>query len=350
MTNAELLKSKIYEKLDYQPEPPHYKGKVPWKVQQQIAATNGYHYENLIGELGEYPIPDIPIERASEQKLLLDIGCGWGRWLVSSALKNYIPIGIDLRLEFCETARQVLQDHGLKGYTAVADLKHLPFKENVFDVVWSFSVIQHTHKLRLLSCISHIHRILKSKGYCFLEFPNKGGIRNRFGPVKEEHKTKDDYNAWSVRYYSIKEYRKFFYDTFKNFYFRNHSFLGIGILPNDLQFAKGLKNRLGIGTSLLLSKIAEIIKPLTYFSDSVYIKCNKQTGKANQTILDEFMGLHAKDPSNNLNIICLLQCPISGGDLQWDQANNRLVSLSANVYYPIINDVPILIASEAIGL
>ena len=37
-------RSKIYEKLDYKPAPPDYKGKLPWTVQQQKAATNGIQY------------------------------------------------------------------------------------------------------------------------------------------------------------------------------------------------------------------------------------------------------------------------------------------------------------------
>ena len=37
-------RSKIYEKLDYKPAPPDYKGKLPWTVQQQIAATSDIQY------------------------------------------------------------------------------------------------------------------------------------------------------------------------------------------------------------------------------------------------------------------------------------------------------------------
>src|SRR5712675_758568 len=113
----EFEKSKIYEKLKYEPQPTGYASKIPWTVQQQIAATNGIHYLSLIGKLTEYPIPDIPIPVSTRpDQLLLDIGCGWGRWLVAAGEKHYIPIGIDFRQEFCETAIGVLKDRGLKGY------------------------------------------------------------------------------------------------------------------------------------------------------------------------------------------------------------------------------------------
>src|SRR5215813_1867028 len=174
MDIQEFEKSKIYEKLKYEPQPAGYTSKIPWTVQQQIAATNGIHYLPMIGKLAEYPIPGIPLPPATRpDQLLLDIGCGWGRWLVASGEKNYIPVGIDFRLEFCETGLSILKDRGLQGYTAVADLKQLPFKSETFDIVWSFSVIQHTHLTRFQSCTSDIARILRKDGYCKLEFPNK---------------------------------------------------------------------------------------------------------------------------------------------------------------------------------
>ena len=48
-------RSKIYEKLDYKPAPPDYTGKLPWTVQQQIAATNGIQYADRVGKLTDYP-------------------------------------------------------------------------------------------------------------------------------------------------------------------------------------------------------------------------------------------------------------------------------------------------------
>ena len=130
----EVVREKIYERLDTQIQPSDYSGKIPWIVQQQIAATNGIHYIDSIGTLSEYPIPEIPVENAKATgELLLDIGNGWGRWLVAAAKKNYIPVGIDIRLEFCETARQVLKANGKNGYSIVADLQNLPFLNNIFS-------------------------------------------------------------------------------------------------------------------------------------------------------------------------------------------------------------------------
>ncbi len=131
----------------------------------------------------------------------------------------------------------------------VADLKALPFKNDVFDLVWSFSVIQHTHRERLISCLGHIQRILKKDGYAFLEFPNKNGIRNRIGPARKYESDKNDYNSWCVRYYTVAEYKEIFQDIFDNFSFSTHSFLGIGVLKEDLKYVS-LKNKIMCSASL----------------------------------------------------------------------------------------------------
>src|SRR5882762_3164591 len=131
-------RDKIYERLDYAPAPEGYSSEISWIVQQQIAATNGVHYIDRIGKLKTYPVYELPVRPVGGNKLMLDIGCGWGRWLAAGDNKGYIPIGIDLRLEFCRTARNVLKDMGRNGYTVVADLENLPFQNNMFDLIWSF--------------------------------------------------------------------------------------------------------------------------------------------------------------------------------------------------------------------
>jgi len=341
------MKDRIYEKLATLPEPPGYAGKIPWIVQQQVAATNGIHFLKSIGELTEYPIPEIPVSAAAPDNLLLDIGCGWGRWLTAAGQKNYIPVGIDLRLEFCETARRVAQDNGGNAYTVVADLQQLPFRNNVFDVVWSFSVIQHTHYNRLISCLSEIERILKTRGYCFLEFPNKKGLRNRFGPAAAPNNM--DFDSWDVRYYTPAEYGEIFSRFFDNFAFYNHSALGIGILRGDIKYAKGLKNKMMIGLSRTLTHIVDVIKPLKEFSDSIYLKSTKnkedQVPAADQ--LHAFLKAHRQNPADNLNIVPLLRCPKSKTALRLSEDRSELVSAEAGLAYPLHNGIPILVASES---
>lgn len=343
-------RSKIYEKLDYKPMPENYSSNIPWVVQQQISATNGIHYIDRIGKLKEYPIYNLPVASVSKPSLFLDIGCGWGRWLVAASNKGYTPIGIDIRLEFAMTARTVLKDLGINGYTVVADLENIPFQDNIFDLVWSFSVIQHTHYKRLTNCLQHINRIITDKGFTKLEFPNKNGLRNRISNVPTTQPHWDDYNSWCVRYYTPNEYKEIIEKYLSNFSYSNHSFLGIGVLKEDLKYVSA-KNKMLCLASLLGSSLTNIFPSLANISDSLYIQAskNKETNFLNKSI-QSFFEQHKKNPTNNLNIVSLLRCPKYGGRVELSSDNKKVISQEAGIYYPIENDIPIMISSEASSL
>jgi ubiquinone/menaquinone biosynthesis C-methylase UbiE/uncharacterized protein YbaR (Trm112 family) len=345
--DIEFERNKIYEKLQYQPEPQGYSGKLPWIVQQQISATNGIQYGDRVGKLKKYPQYALPVKKVAKG-IMLDIGTGWGRWLVAGSKRGYIPVGLDVRLEFCQTALQTLHNQNKLGYAAVADLKEIPFKESVFDLVWSFSVIQHTHKERMVSCLQHIKRILKPGGFTKLQFPNANGIRNKTGPAKINKSFAGDYNSWKVRYYSIKEYKEMFDHIFENCSFSVHSFLGIGVLKEDL-FYVSWKNKMLCTVSLLATFVAKTISPLKNIGDSIYIKSKKEGEQSvNDDCIKRFLDAHKANPLDNLNIIHLLQCPVTLTDLKIIDDKNFVISASGEVKYPVIHGIPILIRSEAV--
>ena len=43
----------------------------------------------------------------------------------------------------------------------------------------------------------------------------------------------------------------------------------------------------------------------------------------------------------------ILVCPKTGGKLTYDEKKNELISLKANLIYPIRNNIPILLEKEA---
>ncbi|EQA13198.1 Trm112 family protein [Glaesserella parasuis] len=49
----------------------------------------------------------------------------------------------------------------------------------------------------------------------------------------------------------------------------------------------------------------------------------------------------------NEKLFNTIACPITQTKLEWDKENNRLISRSANVYYPIENGIPVLLPEKA---
>jgi len=313
----------------------------PW-MKKQIAGTNGRHYIDRIGKMEYYPQYSLPFSSAAtKNEIMLDIGSGWGRWLVAGSRKGFIPVGIDINIEHAEASLKTLQQHETNGYVVVADLQKLPFRDNVFSKVWSFSVIQHTHYNKMTSCIGEIARVLRNGGTAKLEFPNKTGLRNLF-TYKKDIDEKGEIDSLHVRYYSLDEYRQIFKKHFDKTSIDIHSFFGIGILPEDVKYVSW-KNKIKVGLCLGANFVAKVLG-LKYYADSVYINAQKETGE--RANVDRFIQNHWQ--WENLNVVNLIACPISGGPVYIK--DGYVVSELAGVKYPIVGEIPVMLEKAAIPL
>src|SRR3954454_14056370 len=63
-------------------------------VQRMVSAAGGSLYKDLVGNLRDYPIPEIRLPAATGERLL-DVGCNWGRWTIAAARKGYRVTGMD---------------------------------------------------------------------------------------------------------------------------------------------------------------------------------------------------------------------------------------------------------------
>lgn len=46
-------------------------------------------------------------------------------------------------------------------------------------------------------------------------------------------------------------------------------------------------------------------------------------------------------------LLKIITCPVSGGKLEYDAKRDVLISKEANLEYPVINGIPLLLESEA---
>jgi ubiquinone/menaquinone biosynthesis C-methylase UbiE len=95
----------------------------------------------------------------SDNDLILDIGCGTGRFL--KAFSNSKVVGVDLTLNMLEKAR------GLAPLVK-ADAEYLPFKSNSFDIVHSAGLLGIYRSGKILE---EAARVVKNKGKIYFSFP-----------------------------------------------------------------------------------------------------------------------------------------------------------------------------------
>ena len=54
------------------------------------------------------------------------------------------------------------------------------------------------------------------------------------------------------------------------------------------------------------------------------------------------------NPNQNIKrLLEILVCPQTGGELTYDEKKNELISLKANLAFPIRNNIPILLEKDA---
>ena len=241
-------------------------------VQKAIAATNGQMWLPMINKLKSYPIPNFPLGKVSD-KYMLDIGCNWGRWCISAAQIGYIPIGIDPSLDAIKAAYRITKQLGLEAYFVVGDARYLPFRSETFDLVFSYSVLQHFEKSDVSFSISEISRILKKSAKSLIQMPNKYGLKNLFNQFCRGFKRP---KGFEVRYWSLDELRNVFSevigstnlstDAYCNL---NPDIANIHVLPGRYQFV--------ISCSEALRKLSKQFPSLINFADSVYVSSVRES-------------------------------------------------------------------------
>lgn len=240
-------------------------------VQRWVAGTNGNLYVSAINKLERYPIPRWPGPRAPYPDApMLDIGCGWGRWMVAAAKAGWRPRGVDLKSEAAAAANRVLNAHGYRNGAISAQLTSLPFPDSHFELVFSYSVLQHVSRERARACVGEIQRVLKPGGHCLIELPLYPGFTNwRHGGRDPE-----DPDSWDVRYYRWDQVQ----ETFRNFSqlrIDTDCILGIGVRFEDIDLLPWKYKPIAvISEAFRLTSI--VCRPLTRLSDSIFVLAQKQ--------------------------------------------------------------------------
>ena len=102
---------------------------------------------------------------------LLDLGCGIGLTLAVLAKHFTNSMGCDVGKNEIRASKELLKLLEIKSPVVLYDGKHLPFKDNTFDIITSIEVIEHVSKPDLM--LKEIRRVLKPGGILHITTANK---------------------------------------------------------------------------------------------------------------------------------------------------------------------------------
>jgi SAM-dependent methyltransferase/uncharacterized protein YbaR (Trm112 family) len=240
-------------------------------VQGEIVNTCGNLYFPVLNNLNRYPIPELRLA-AGNGASFLDVGCNWGRWSVSAAQKGYKPVGLDPSLDSVLAARRVAKQLNVEADFVCGDARFLPFADDSFDVVFSYSVYQHFSKENARISFAENARVLKSGGTTFVQMPNKYGIRQFYNHWRSGFTEGD---GFEVRYWSPNELMQEFTKTFGATTLTVDGFFGLGIQKSDADLLP-LKYKLVVYSSEILRKTSEKLPFIKKAADSVYLESVNQ--------------------------------------------------------------------------
>jgi SAM-dependent methyltransferase len=247
-------------------------GAVDPYVQKAIVRTCGGFYRHLEGRLPRYPIPILPLPPGDGRRLL-DVGCNWGRWTVAADRRGYRAVGIDPSVEAVAAARRVAEELDAASEYVVADARRLPFADESFDVVFSYSVLQHLTKDDTLAALGEVRRVLKPGGRSLIEMANLLGARNLAQQIRRR-RFRDATELAGVRYWTPRELVDTFRETIGPTTLTADAFLSLNAQRSDLPLMPR-RYRALIRASLLLTRASGIVPGLRYLADSVWLESRR---------------------------------------------------------------------------
>lgn len=245
-------------------------GEIDPFVRNAIGGTNGSLYEHLVGKLKEYPIPRLRLPDG-EGRLFLEVGCNWGRWCLAAAAAGYRPIGIDPSLKAIRAARRVARQLGVEPAYIVGDSRFLPFRAEVFDQIFSYSVLQHLSKSHARDSLREIRRVLRIGGEALVQMPNVFGIRCLYHQARRGFREGQDFE---VRYWRPAELLSAFSADIGPSEISVDGYFSLNIQPSDLRLLPS-KYRAVVHSSEALRTLSHYVPPLVKVADSLYVSSRR---------------------------------------------------------------------------
>jgi len=246
------------------------RGEIDPFVRNVIGATNGSLYQHLVGNLKEYPIPSIRLPPGNGT-LLLEVGCNWGRWCIAAARAGFHAIGIDPSLKAVRAANRVARQLGVNAEYVVADARYLPFREDTFEQIFSYSVLQHLSRENAATSLVEMRRVLTANGGALVQMPNMFGLRCLYHQARRGFREERDFE---VRYWKPSELLATFNGCIGPSELSVDGFFSLNVQPADLHLLPA-RYRAVVRASEVLRSLSAKIPALLKVADSLYISSRR---------------------------------------------------------------------------
>jgi SAM-dependent methyltransferase/uncharacterized protein YbaR (Trm112 family) len=239
-------------------------------VDDWVVNTNGNLYWKVRGKLPRYPIPQWPF-LPGDGKLLVDVGCSWGRWTIAATRAGYRPIGMDVHLDALAAATRVSQQLGVKADFICAGVEALPFQTASIDLLFCYSVLQHLDRATVRGFFREVARLLKPRGICLVQLPNTFGLYNILRQLKRGCREAKP-GTFEMRYWSRGEIGKAVENAgLKDLRIRTDGFFSQNPQLSDLDLLSA-GGKLIVLASEAGRKAATALPILTRVADSLWIE------------------------------------------------------------------------------
>lgn len=109
--------------------------------------------------------------------VVLEVGCGYGEWMIPLAPHVREVSGIDIHEEPIRKAGELFEQRGIRNaQVSVTDGRGLPFPSESFSLVYSISVFQHLPRSIVQGYLHETTRVLRPGGRCLHHFRNADNI------------------------------------------------------------------------------------------------------------------------------------------------------------------------------
>jgi len=158
-TNKEILSliHRYYAKY-YAPLTPRWKGLLEDPLNEK---RNYERFDNISFLSG---VDDL------SQKKILEIGSGFGSFVISANQNNMNCVGIEPDRYAVLASRELCKENHIHSPICCGVGEHLPFKDCSFDLVVSFQVLEHTRDPEQV--LGEAVRVLKEGGILYFNVPN----------------------------------------------------------------------------------------------------------------------------------------------------------------------------------